>query len=549
MPDFTIKGNPGAIRSRARTTSDKGQVFYDTGDALSRIDTSGWTGRAADAFREAHDLEPERWIKAGNGFRKAGAALLTYADAVEEAQSVAEWAEGEYARGEDVTADARAAYDADVADARHKLATGVYSSLTIVPFSDPGQAIRDNAVAEFNEAKATLENAAHVCAGQVRAGCADAPEEPNWFESGLKFVGGILEGAGEAVWDLLTMSPFGVVNMVSDAWKVSTGDLTPEEVMKKYELSFETVEGMWNALQDDPAEFGKNLGKSLLDWDTWADDPARAIGHLVPDAVAAVATGGAGALATRGGKGALDALDALGDLGKMDNLSDLGKLDDLGGVRRLDNLDDDLRALVDKPVGDLTPDELRTIREARDAVTVEPSTPMQRVIAPTDVGDYLRGSSPTNSYFKPNETFGFTARQEDVSHLRTPQEMFDGLGLDYEGTAHRAPGDPLGPNQGGTAVDEMHYLRYEQGPNDIAVPRHSDLGGSNPKYDADAADPDNPFTGNGYTKGGIPEFHTGSPSTLQPGAEIWRADAAGNQHLVARLVEVGGKLEWLAVPR
>jgi hypothetical protein len=33
-----------------------------------------------------------------------------------------------------------------------------------------------------------------------------------------------------------------------------------------------------------------------LDWDTWADDPARAIGHLVPDAVAAVATAGTGAL-------------------------------------------------------------------------------------------------------------------------------------------------------------------------------------------------------------------------------------------------------------
>jgi hypothetical protein len=47
----------------------KGQLFYDTGDALSKIDVSGWTGRAADEFREAHDLEPERWIKAGNGFK------------------------------------------------------------------------------------------------------------------------------------------------------------------------------------------------------------------------------------------------------------------------------------------------------------------------------------------------------------------------------------------------------------------------------------------------------------------------------------------------
>ena len=338
MPDFTIKGNPGAIRARAQVTSDKGQVFYDTGDALSKIDTSGWTGRAADHFRDAHDLEPDRWIKAGNGFKKAGAALMTYATAVENARTTAEWAEHEYARGEDVTADARAAYDADVADAQQKLASGYYSSLTIIPFEDPGRAIRDNAVAQFNEAKATLENAAHTCAGEVRAGCADAPEEPNWLESGLKFVGGVLEGAGEAVWDLLTMTPFSPVNMVTDAYKVATGDLTPEELMKKYELSFETVEGMWNALQDDPMEFGKNLGKSLLDWDTWADDPARAIGHLVPDAIAAAATGGAGALATRGGKGALDALDGLADLGKADDLAGLGKMDDLADLGKADDL-------------------------------------------------------------------------------------------------------------------------------------------------------------------------------------------------------------------
>ncbi|MBA3782716.1 MAG: hypothetical protein H0X12_12805, partial [Nocardioides sp.] len=338
MPDFTIRGNPGAIRSRAQTTSDKGQVFYDTGDALSKIDTAGWTGRAADHFRDAHDLEPERWVKAGNGFKKAGAALLTYADAVQDAQVTADWAEGEHDRGDQVTDSAKAAYDADVADAQQKLAAGVYSSLTIIPFDDPGQAIRDNAVAEFNDAKSTLDNAAHTCAGQVRAGCADAPEEPNWLESGLKFVGGIIEGAGEAVWDLLTMFPFSPVNMISDAWKVGTGDLTPEELMKKYELSFETVEGMWNALQEDPVGFGKNVGKALLDWDTWADDPARALGHLVPDAVVAVLTAGTGAAATRGTKGTLDAFDALADMNKLDNLGDLNKLDNLADVGKFDDI-------------------------------------------------------------------------------------------------------------------------------------------------------------------------------------------------------------------
>lgn len=36
----------------AVTREQKGQLVYDTGDALAKIDVSGWTGRAADEFRE-----------------------------------------------------------------------------------------------------------------------------------------------------------------------------------------------------------------------------------------------------------------------------------------------------------------------------------------------------------------------------------------------------------------------------------------------------------------------------------------------------------------
>ena len=219
------------------------------------------------------------------------------------------------------------------------------------PFVDWGDPIQQEALGALNAAKADLDNAAAVCAGDVRAGCADAPEEPNWLESGLKFVGGIFEGAGEAVWDLLTMVPFSPVNLVIDSYKLATGDLTPEELMKKYELSAENAwtmaQGIYTGLTTDPVGFGKELGKSLLDWDTWADDPARAIGHLVPDAVAAVATAGTGALATRGAKGGMDLLDGLSDLSKLDNLSDLNKLDNLD-LNKLDNLSD-LNRLDDLP--------------------------------------------------------------------------------------------------------------------------------------------------------------------------------------------------------
>jgi len=578
MPDFHIDGNPGAIRARAATTYDKGQLFFDTGNALSAIDTGGWIGRAADHFRDAHKLEPDRWFEAGNGFRTAGTALQTYATAVEQAQKVAEWAQGEYDRGDEVTQSARSSYDADVSDARQKLAAGVYSSLTIEPFHDPGQAIRDNAVSEFTGAKATLEEAAHTCAGQVRAGCAAAPEEPRWWESGLKFVGGIFQGAGEAVWDLLTISPFGAVNMITDTWKLATGDLTPEELMKKYELSLETVGDMWQALQDDPVEFGKNLGKGLLDWDTWADDPARALGHLVPDAIAAVATAGAGTVATRGVKGGADAMEALADMARMSRLShldDVGDLSRLGRLDGLDNLDeladlgrtysmmddvphhttfspeqlggsrvtddllsgsglsrDEFTDLVNKPQADLTPGERSALESVRDSLPdPDASTVMQKVIPPSvydDAGnlvrsgadDYLMGGNPD---FDVTSIRGAVTTADDVSHLGTPAQIHDGLRLDYGGTR-------FAPDDAGT-----HVIRFQTDTPSFEVPRHSDLGGSG-RFD----DWGDPFTGNGFTKSGddiIPEYAVSDRDgvRMSDGAEMWEVTDTGTQRLVGVL--------------
>lgn len=538
MPDFEVKGNPGGVRSRSATMEQKGQLFYDTGDALAKIDVSGWTGRAADQFREAHDLEPERWTKAGNGFKRAAAGLRTYAGVLEDVQRRAADAKAEYERGQRESENARNQYDGYMSQMRSYWASGGTDQAE--PFNDWGDPIQQQALRDLAAARSDLDTAAHTCAGEVKAGCADAPEEPNWLESGLRFVGGILEGAGEAVWDLLTMFPFSPVNLVIDSYKLATGDLTPEELMKKYELSaenaWEMAKGIYTGLTTDPIGFGKELGKALLDWDTWADDPARALGHLVPDAVVAIATAGTGALATRGAKGGLDAIDALSDLNKLDNLADLGKLnrlDELADLRRLDDLPDDLRHLVDKPIGDLSPSEIQRLTEARNAIRIEPGTPMQRVIPESTYQDYLRGSSDTNPYFKSDQSFGFTSRAEDVSGLRTPREMYEKLGLDYDKT-------PFSPDQ-----DEIKVLRYSaDSPDQFEVPRHSDLGGRD-TYDADALDPDNPFTGNGYTSGGIPEFKNVDPSQIRVGDQIWSVDKLGNQHLVAEYGPTG----WNAVPR
>ncbi|MFG6198210.1 hypothetical protein [Nonomuraea sp. JJY05] len=63
-------------------------------------------------------------------------------------------------------------------------------------------------------------------------------------------------------------------------WQRSVNDLT---------------QSLMTAIQN-PAEFGK----ALLDWDTWASNPDRAFGRLIPDILAAVASAGSSSTASAG---------------------------------------------------------------------------------------------------------------------------------------------------------------------------------------------------------------------------------------------------------
>jgi hypothetical protein len=121
---------------------------------------------------------------------------------------------------------------------------------------------------------------------------------------------------------------------------------------------------MLTALREDPVGLGREVGKAVLDWDTWADDPARALGHLVPDVAAAVLTGGAGASVR-----ALRGLDGLHDVSLLERplhglrtlTGDGVDLHDLTGLGRLD--DGELLARINA----LSPeDQARLLRRGAD---------------------------------------------------------------------------------------------------------------------------------------------------------------------------------------
>lgn len=358
-PEFTIKGDPGAVEGRVATMRQRATQYDTIADSVSRITAEGWKGKAADRFRERFELEPERWRVAGRGFRRAADGLASYASALAQAQRTADWCRSEYARGEKATTEAKAAYDEDVRAGQRQKAEweavngpGTFT-LTIVPFVDPGEPIRAGAVTRFQEECQALQRSAEDAAAAVRLGCEGAPASRNWLETGLAFIGGVFVGAGEAVYDLvklgysLTLGPFVEIG------RVLTGDLTTEEFAAKQQLKLETAQAMWNALVTDPVAFGKEVGKALIDWETWADDPARALGRLAPDIIIGLATAGTGTAASRGGSmlarlgGSADELAA--GLARADDVADsltaARRLDEAGDVSRLAGLSDEVRKL------------------------------------------------------------------------------------------------------------------------------------------------------------------------------------------------------------
>jgi ppGpp synthetase/RelA/SpoT-type nucleotidyltranferase len=176
-------------------------------------------------------------------------------------------------------------------------------------------------------------------------GAPEQKDEPWWkdvWNGGVSLVKGfVVDGLWEDLKGLV-----GFVNIFDwDTFSSSWGGLW-------------TLTGKWLYAPGEALEGWKNLGKALVAWDMWSQDPARAFGTLLFNvvtlplaAVKALKAGKAGKLSK-----ADDVADAAGDAGKLpdgtrltDQLADAGKLDpdlptvgDLAG--RLDASTPDLRA-------------------------------------------------------------------------------------------------------------------------------------------------------------------------------------------------------------
>lgn len=203
------------------------------------------------------------------------------------------------------------------------------------------------------------------------------------------------------------------------------------------------------------------------------------------------------------------------------------------GVSKSDMID-----LINTPTDALTPAERDLVNDVRDALPhPTDDTVMQKVIppgyfdetkgfVPSRADDYIMGNQP---WLNVDQVGGSVSMADDTAHLGTPQQIHDGLRLDYTDS-------PYTPEDPGT-----HIIRFQadpDAPGSYEVPRNTDMGG-NGSYDGW----DDPFTGNGFTKSGddvIPEYFA-KKVTMRDGAEMWEVLDDGTQRLVAVLKDK----EWI----
>ncbi len=303
-PAELVHGDPAVIRlsaSRLRTFSS---AFGETASGLRGLDTAHWTGSAADAFRAKFAQQPARWQDASSANGTASEALESYAGAVETAQNGARLAIDRYAQGEQATAAAQGAYNQQVAAYNSaaqaynaQLASGQNPGTPPTepgPFTDPGEAMRQQAQQILGEARSSRDAAAASAAAAIRPATDLAPAEPSFLSqlgddlsdalqvnslASVSFTGGVVDGAADIVKFARSIDP-------EDPWNV--------EHPAEYAAG---LSGTAAGLTSDVIN-PEGLVKGLVGTG-WAGDPFQAAGRLVPNIALAVGTDGAGRPRTR----------------------------------------------------------------------------------------------------------------------------------------------------------------------------------------------------------------------------------------------------------
>ena len=228
-------GDPSSVRKLAAEFTRFGGGMLDSAALFERIATA-WTGSAATAFATILAVSPREFASTGHAFGSAARVLSAHAETLERARELS----------------FAASLAADDAGATRMLA----------------------------EAVVRAGESARAAAQQLHGLTENAPRHPGLFtrvaEAAATWQAEIHLGVNESLW--------GTVDLAAR--------FSPLRIFRDPGRSVQDGVDLGRALVDSmrhPAE----LVTVVTDIRTWQENPARALGHLAPDVVAALVTGGA----------------------------------------------------------------------------------------------------------------------------------------------------------------------------------------------------------------------------------------------------------------
>jgi hypothetical protein len=189
-----------------------------------------------------------------------------------------------------------------------------------------------------------------------------------------------------------------------------------------------------------------------------------------------------------------------------------------------------------QPTNNLSSEQIDHVVSVRDSIQIHDGQMVTKVLHPDVAKNYLENAE--SDKFDPKVWGGSIARGTDTADLTTPGALRHDLALDDGGAGWspvqadatsayqlRAPApdrlDGLSPTYGAVRQDGVDDAAVQAKADEVAQAAGQDSGKA---WNA-------PFTGTGYTEGGVPEWN--APYGAVPdGAEIWRMNADGSESAV-----------------
>lgn len=229
-PVFTIGGDPGGIATRAAVMMDRANEFAEIHSSLSTLKADGWTGRAANRFREKYKLQLQGWLDAQEAFSSASTAYSTYASTLQSAQSQCDEIRSRWEQGRRAVEQAQN----NKADARSRAqAEGGIPMIDASCDEGPGRATMQGAEEDFQALVNEVNEAGNQLNSVLDAGISKLPER-TWLNAIGRTAGSFGLGVKDAVTDLFKLLFLGTPTLLNDFRRLITGGLTPEEFFLSY---------------------------------------------------------------------------------------------------------------------------------------------------------------------------------------------------------------------------------------------------------------------------------------------------------------------------